>query len=97
MLNGNNYLTLAIRKDRKCPVTEMKFSLNEKFLAVGGVDGVIIIYRADLKFKPYYHLKGHTGAIKFFDFSVDSRVIKSVCEVGDFFYNLYTICINLER
>ena len=79
ILNGNNYSTVAIRKEKKCPITSMRFSPNEKLLAVGAEDGVIIIYRADMKFKPYKYLKGHSASIRFIDYSIDSRVLRSVC------------------
>jgi WD40 repeat protein len=56
-------------KERTEAITVAKFDPNDKYLAVGGIDSLIIVYSVVNKFKRQWTLRCHHFPIKKLDFS----------------------------
>lgn len=69
----------AQRKDRKEAISEIKFSPNDQYCAVGAHDSQIFLYDAKNNFKPLKKMRGHPSTVAHFDFSLDSQIIMSNC------------------
>ena len=67
----SEFKVLAVRKDRKEEISEIKFSPDNSICAVGAHDRMIFTYDVRMNFKPLKKLRGHNSTIKHFDFSLD--------------------------
>lgn len=70
---------IAIRKDRKEVISEIKFSPDNSVCAVGAHDRMIFTYDARNNMKPLRKIRGHNATIQHFDFSQDGRWLMSNC------------------
>ena len=77
----------VLKKDRKDPISEIKFSPNDKYLAVGCVDFLINIYDVSKNFTLLKKLKGHVSRVTHLDWSEDSEVIQSNSTSYDLLYH----------
>lgn len=75
------------KKDRKHPISEIKFSPNGEYLAVGCVDFLIYIYDVNKNFKILKKMKGHVSRVTHLDFSEDSQVCQSNSTSYDLLYH----------
>lgn len=57
----------------------MSFSPNGKYLGVGSHDNNIYLFDVEKKYKLKHTLKRHSSFITAFDWSLDSKYIRSVC------------------
>jgi microtubule-associated protein-like 6 len=64
-----NFQVIAIRKDRKEQISEIKFSPDNTICAVGAHDSQIFTYDAKNNMKPLKKIRGHHSTIQHFDFS----------------------------
>jgi len=75
------------KKDRKDPISLVKYSPNGRYLAVGGVDMVIYIYDSERKYNLKSKLKGHVSRVCHLDFDKDSNIIQSTSSSYDILYH----------
>jgi WD40 repeat protein len=87
IIDVESFKTKLTKKDRKDPISVIKYSPNGKFLAVGGVDGIIYIYDPSNKFALKYSLKGHVSRVTHLDFDLNSEVIQSCSSSYDLLYH----------
>jgi WD40 repeat protein len=81
-------LTLnTTKKDRKNPISEIKFSPNGEYIAVGGVDFLIYIYDISNDFQILKKMKGHVSRVTHLDFSLDSQICQSNSTSYDLLYH----------
>ena len=92
--NGELYIydaqTLQMKiqkKDRKNPVSEIKFSPNGQYLAVGSVDFLIYVYDVSKNFTILKKMKGHVSRVTHLDFSEDSQIVQSNSTSYDLLYH----------
>ena len=79
LLLDASFSVFAQRKDRKEAISEIKFSPNDQYCAVGAHDSLIFLYDAKNNFKPLKKMRGHPSTVSHFDFSLDSQIIMSNC------------------
>lgn len=79
MMYDNKFAMKASKKDCKLAISEIKFSPNDTFCAVGAHDSCIILYDVAQNFKPLRKMKGHHSTVAHFDFSLDSKYLMSNC------------------
>ena len=84
---------LAMRKDRKEAIQEIKFSPNDAICAVGAHDSMIFTYDVKQNFKPLKKMRGHPSTISHFDFSLDGNVLMSNCTS----YNILFFDVNAGK
>jgi microtubule-associated protein-like 6 len=77
--NEGDFSILKDLKTSKRWVSEIKFSPNDRMMAVGTHDSSIYLYDAANGFKPMKPFKKHSSYITHFDFSSDSKVLQSNC------------------
>jgi len=88
MIYDANSLQIKLsNKDRKNPISELKFSPNGEYLAVGGVDFLIYIYDVKKNFKILQRMKGHVSRVTHLDFSEDSEICQSNSTSYDLLYH----------
>ena len=81
-------LTLKLtKKDRKDPISLVKYSPNGKYLAVGGVDMLIYIYEVGKNYILKSKLKGHVSRVCHLDFDNESNIIQSTSSSYDILYH----------
>ncbi len=92
--SGNLYIhdapSLTMKKlikDRKNPISEIKFSPNGNYLCVGCVDFLIYIYDVTKNFSLLKKMKGHVSRVTHIDFSEDSMVLQSNSTSYDLLYH----------
>jgi len=76
-----------VKKDRKNPISEIKFSPNGQYLAVGCVDFLIFIYDVSKNFTLLKKMKGHVSRVTHLDFSEDSQIMQSNSTSYDLLYH----------
>jgi len=76
-----------VKKDRKNPISEIKFSPNGQYLAVGCVDFLIFIYDVAKNFSLLKKMKGHVSRVTHMDFSEDSEILQSNSTSYDILYH----------
>lgn len=76
-----------VKKDRKNPISEIKFSPDGQYLAVGCVDFLIFIYDVTKNFTLLKKMKGHVSRVTHMDFSEDSQIIQSNSTSYDLLYH----------
>jgi WD40 repeat protein len=67
-------------------VTDVKFSLDGRYLAVATREQVIDVYQVHYDFNRVGVCKGHTAAVLHIDFSVDSKYLRSSCAAAEILY-----------
>lgn len=68
---------VLVIKDRKKWISDLKYSPDNKFLAVGSHDSVIDLYAVDKKYRRVHSLNKHHAFITHLDWSVDSQFLHS--------------------
>jgi len=76
-----------VKKDRQNPISEIKFSPNGQYLAVGCVDFLIFIYDVTKNFTLLKKMKGHVSRVTHMDFSEDSQILQSNSSSYDLLYH----------
>jgi microtubule-associated protein-like 6 len=87
IFDANSLNIKLINKDRKNPISEIKFSPNGEYLAVGSNDCQIFIYEANKNFKILRRMKGHVSRVTHLDFSEDSDICQSNSTSYDLLYH----------
>lgn len=87
ILNSESLEVQVTKHDRTKPISQVKFSPDNKILAVGGHDSLIIIYKVDENYKLGYKMKGHTSTITHLDFSEASNVLQSTSASYEILYH----------
>lgn len=88
---------LASRRDCAQDISDVKFSPNDKMVAVGSHDNVIDIYATNLvlpdlttaascNLRKLKRLRGHTSYITHLDWSDDNKYIQSTCGAYELLY-----------
>lgn len=90
IIETNNYVTIKTLKDRTDAISCIKFSPDDKYLAVGGADTDLIVYDVQKGFKFESKMVSHNTTVTKLDFSVDSVFIQSVDTNGRLLYNKTT-------
>jgi WD40 repeat protein len=67
-------------------ISEIKFNGDNSILAVGAHDQMIFLYSVNNNFKPLRKLKGHSSTILHIDFSMDGKLLKSVCQAYEILF-----------
>ena len=65
------------KHDRRKPISQIKYSLDGNYLAVGGHDCFIYVYKATENYKLEFKLQGHVSAITHLDFSAEGNALQS--------------------
>lgn len=85
--DGISLVQKTMKKDRKDPISEIKFSPNGQYLAVGCVDFLIFIYDVNKNFAVLKKMKGHVSRVTHIDWSEDSEFMQSNSTSYDLLYH----------
>ena len=83
ILDAETLKSIKIRRDRKkktknVSIQVIKFSPDDRYLAVGGHDRSIITYDVQANFKPMKRINTHNATVNHIDFSQDGESIMSL-------------------
>lgn len=79
IIDINSWKQIMLIKKRKEWISEVRYSPNNEYLAVGSHDNFIDIYNVKLKYKHVFGLKKHSSFITHLDWSEDSNYLHSNC------------------
>ena len=86
ILNYSNLKQVKFIRTSRKEISQVKFSNNDSFLAVGAHDSRIYIYNVKKNFKRISICKGHHSTITHLDFSEDETVLQSNCTSYEILY-----------
>jgi WD40 repeat protein len=95
IIESTNTSVIKKIKDRTCKIVLLKYSstMDNSFLAAGGEDCEIILYKAKEAYKMHIKIKGLSGPPCFLDFSQDYSTIRIV----DMGFNLRFYSVNDKK
>eukprot|EP00741_Cyanophora_paradoxa_P013198 tig00000178_g12750.t1 len=77
VLEADSLAETCERRDRREPITDLKFSPSGRFLAVASSDGAVEVYDASRAFAWQARCKGHACGVVHVDWSEDSQYLQS--------------------
>ena len=86
VLAEDNLQPLYEWQDLRQPITDMKYSPNNRYLAVAGNDTYIDIYNVARGYAKVARCSGHSATVKHIDWSADSSIIQSNCASYEILY-----------
>jgi len=86
VLAEDNLQPLFEFHDLRQPITDMKYSPDNKYLAVAGHDTYIDIYNVAKGYQKVARCSGHSATVKHIDWSSDSSIIQSNCASYEILY-----------
>jgi WD40 repeat protein/Ca2+-binding EF-hand superfamily protein len=79
IVDVQSWKQIKLIKNRKRWISEVRYSPNNEYLAVGSHDDIIDIYQVNNKYKLMHSMKKHSSFITHLDWSLDSNYLHSNC------------------
>jgi microtubule-associated protein-like 6 len=79
IVNVEKWQQIRIIRNRKRWISDIKYSPNNEFMAVGSHDAIIDIYKVTDKYRLMFSMKKHSAFITHLDWSLDSNYLHSNC------------------